>query len=121
MRVELNGEDRGEGTEIAIGCEDGHTTAHCHRADQEVSIRALDTASAAKVKEPRCFFIVWSADREIGKGGQMFSKELKLWAALDPRQELLANGPDHHGATFPDQLGEFARTSVSLRVTAPQS
>jgi hypothetical protein len=66
--------------EILVSREDCEAVASSDGADQEISVRALNTFRSADIEKRRCLFVVVSRDFGIREGSQVIPHFLEMSA-----------------------------------------
>lgn len=102
--MELDGEESCEVREILIGCQDRELPSDGHGADQEIGVRALDSARSASVEEGGRFLVVVHLQFDIWEGSQILTESLILLLRGNAGQDLLSDGPDDRSATLSNEI-----------------
>ena len=92
--------------EVTVRCEDLPTARMGHRANQKINRRSRNATSSALIAHPGCVFVVFRLQRGIFKRPQTVSKPVELLVLADAGEQFLADGPDHLGAPFANQISQ---------------
>ena len=84
--MKLNGKNAGKGAKVDVGREDGHVITFRNRAQQEVSIRALDAFRPACVEVLGSAFVVLRSHGQIRKVPQALPQAIEIGAMTDAGQ-----------------------------------
>lgn len=105
--MELEPECTREVFEVAVGGEDREVVPDRDGTDQEVGVRALDSALSTAIVGRSGLFVVDGLDLEVRKRSQVFAELLELRLRFDTGQKLLPDRPNHDDSPFLDELCQF--------------
>jgi hypothetical protein len=98
--------------EVAIGGEDRQVASDRGGTDQEVGVRALDSALSTPIVGRSGLFVVDRLELEVRERSQVFAQLLELRLGFDAGQKFLPDRPDHDNSAFLDELCQFPRHGI---------
>jgi hypothetical protein len=110
--VGLEGQDLGEVAEVAVGGQYCKVPARRRSADQEVSIRPLDSSRSAPIEATSSLLVVSAFQFDVRECLDVIAKGIELRLHPNARENLLSDGTDDGRPSLTNQFAKFVNDRI---------